>query len=213
MNSYGILLMALLTFSLSDGEKILIDKTILEVEKEAITLKDLEIHSKIQVVILESPESLYKIKDPGFITSMINLLLNRELVSLELKKEKKFKPHIYNRQAENLFVKIRGKFKDNKAFEEFLSDINMNEGELKRTLAIYFMIDDYIDKLAEEKIKIDEEELNKYILSLGINPPFDGETLNKYKNELKMEKKKNFAANYLEELKNRYRIRYLYIPQ
>jgi hypothetical protein len=50
-------------------------------------------------------------------------------------------------------------------------------------------------------------------MSLGINPPFDGETLNKYKNELKMEKKKNFAANYLEELKNRYRIRYLYIPQ
>ncbi|MGB9600751.1 MAG: hypothetical protein ACP5QK_00965 [Myxococcota bacterium] len=192
---------------------ILLDKTIVEVEKEAITLLELDAHSRIQIVISEGPESLYKLNDSGFINSMINLMINRELVAQELKKDKKFKPNIYMKDADNLFIKIKAKFHTPQEFEKFLSEINMSEIEFKKTLAIYIMIDSYINQIADEKIKIDEDELNKYMQSNGVILPADTETQNRYKNILKAEKKKNFAAQYLDELKNKYRIRYLYTPQ
>ncbi len=197
----------------NNSQEILIDKTIVEVEKEAITLLDLDAHSKIQIVISEGPSSLYKIGDSGFINAMINLMINRELVSLELRKEKKYKPNLFTKEAENLLSKTKTKFGSPQEFEKFLTDINMSETEFRRTLAVYIMIDDFINKMAEEKIKVDEDELNKYIQAKGTITPPDTETLNRYKNELRTEKKKNFASVYLEELKNRYRIRYLYIPK
>lgn len=214
MNYLAILCSIILSSYLAkDKEGILIDKTIVEVEKEAITLLDLDIHSKIQIIISEGPSSIYKINDSNFINSMINLIINRELISQELRKEKKYKPNLFYKEAENLLIKLKAKFKNEKEFEMFLSDINMNESELKRTLAIYIMIDDHINKVVEEKIKIDEEEIIKYMQSNGVITPADSDTYNKYKNELKAEKKRNIASQYIEELKNRYRIRYLYTPR
>ncbi len=194
-------------------EKILMDKTIVEVEKEVITLLDLDAHLRIQIVLTEGPESLFKISDAGFINVMINLMINRELVSLEMKKEKKYQPNLYNKEAENLYVKFRAKFKTGSDYESFLNNINMSEGELKRILSIYLMIDDYINKLAEEKSKVEEDELTKYMQENGVNTTADNETRNQYRIKLKTDKKKNYAAQYLEELKKRYRIRYLYTPQ
>ncbi|MCX7959312.1 MAG: hypothetical protein N3B13_09720 [Deltaproteobacteria bacterium] len=214
MNLIISLVMLLCSIPLQNNEKgILVDKTIVEVEKEAITLLDLDAHSKIQIVLSEGPVSLYKIGDSGFINAMINLMINRELVSQELRKEKKYKPTLYNKEAENLFIKTKAKFSNAKDFEKFLSDINMNETEFKKTLSVYIMIDDFINKITEEKIKIDEDELVKYMQANGIVTPADTETQNKYRNELRAEKKKNYASQYLEELKNRYRIRYLYVPK
>lgn len=213
MYPFNILIFILLILSAAsaDIEGVLVDRTLVEVEKEAITLSDLEGHSRIQIVISEGPDSLFKLKDPGFINSMIILLVNRELISLELKKEKRFNPNLYLKEAENLFVSMRSKFKDSASFEGFLNDINHTETELKRTLATYIMIDDYLHKLSEEKVRIDEDEYNRYISQMGIEPPSDRETINRYKNDLKMEKKKNFISNYIEGLKGRYRIRYLYV--
>lgn len=195
----------------TDIEGVLVDRTLVEVEKEVITLSDLESHSRIQIVISEGPDSLFKLKDPGFINSMIILLVNRELILLELKKEGRFNPNPYLKEAENLLIRMRSKFKDIASFEGFLNDINHTEIELKRTLAIYIMIDDYLNKLSEEKVRIDENEYNRYISQMGIEPPSDQETINRYKSALKMEKKKNFISNYLEGLKSRYRIRHLYV--
>lgn len=197
----------------SDLKGILIDRTIVEVEKEAITLLDLDAHSKIQIVLIEGPESLSKINDAAFINSMINLMVNRELIAQELKKEKRFKPHTFMKEAENLFLKMRSRFKGEGDFRTFLADINMNEQDLKRVLAIYLMIDDYMNRLADEKVKVDEDDIKRYIQSKGISTPLNGELLERVKNEIKQEKKKGFVTAYLEGLKSRYRIRYLYIPK
>ncbi len=216
MNLFNLLIIFLLLSGNNnqlDSEGVLVDRTLVEVEKEAITLSDLETHSRIQIVISEGPESLFKLKDSPFINSMITLLVNREIISIELKKDKKFKPNMYFKDAENLLIKIKSKFKEAGSFENFLKEINQTEAELKRILAIYLMIDDYLNKLADEKVRIDEDEYQKYISQSGITPITDTDTINKYKNELKMEKKKIFISNYIEDLKNRYRIRYLYISQ
>ncbi|MCX7943643.1 MAG: hypothetical protein N2746_03955 [Deltaproteobacteria bacterium] len=201
------------TSSNKDIKGMLIDKAIVEVEKEVITLMELETHSKIQIVISEGPSSLYKITDSGFINSMINLIINRELVSQELKKEKKYKPHLFTKEAERLYIKIKDKFGNSMEFDKFLKEINLNELEFKKILAVYIMIDEYISKVVEDKAKVDEEELNRYLQINQITGPLDTETYNKYLNALKSEKRKLNAAQYLEELKNRYRIRYLYIPK
>lgn len=214
MNCFGqILIILLFTATQNSSEKILLDKTIVEVEKEAITLLDLETHARIQIVITEGPESLFKLNDAGFLNAMINLMINREIVSQELKKEKKFKPNLFLKDAENLLIKIKSRFNNTQSFEKFLDELNTSEIELKKILATYIMIDDYINKISEEKTKVDEDELNKYMQSNGVILPADTETQNKYRLELKAEKKRNFATQYLDELKNKYRIRYLYSPQ
>ncbi|MFA6033941.1 MAG: hypothetical protein WC889_13660, partial [Myxococcota bacterium] len=180
-----------------------------------ITLSDLERQARIIAVNRDGLQGLSALSNPSFIVSMMDFLINQLLVIQEMRKLGATTQGLGEEDAVAELRKFRAHFSDETSYRSFLAGADLKEETIKEIVLRNMRVERFLDRKARQGVEIPVEDAEAFFN--GNRSIFPQKTFAEAEAGVKevmfRQRAEKFAKDYLQDLRSRYEVRIVAMPQ
>lgn len=192
----------------------LVDRVIATVNKDAITLSDLDRQAQVIAILSKGPQGVALVGSRDFINMVMEMLINQMLVIQEMRKQAGYSQGVGDEDAKEQIKNFAKKFPDPQAYRQFLQAADMTEEMVRDILLRDLRVERFLATKSKQVSTVTDEEAEVEFKKSpnafgGKKWPEAAPVVKSFMSRARSEK---FRCDLLRDVCGRYGVRFIWLP-